>query len=190
MSTLMLDSQWSDAALLERARAGDAAAFGAVYDRHAQAAYSLARRMLRAGGPAEDVVQESFLALWRTDSYCPDRGSLRSFLLGIVRNRAIDVLRAERRRAAERSDEDVVAALPADDRTDAEVERHETTRLLRAALTGLPEAQERALELAFFGGLTHSEIATRLGEPVGTVKGRIRLGLEKLGAQVDVAANR
>jgi RNA polymerase sigma-70 factor, ECF subfamily len=183
-------NHWSDAALLEQARAGDAAAFGLIYDRHAAAAYSVARRMLRARGAAEDVVQESFLTLWRTDSYCADKGSLRSFLLAIVRNRAIDVLRKNRRRADERSDESTVANLQAADRTDVEAEQHDTERLLRSALGELPEAQRRALELAFFGGLTHTEIAIRLDEPVGTIKGRIRLGLEKLRGEINAAGYR
>lgn len=183
--------QRSDAALLEQARAGDAAAFAAVYDRHAAAAYSLARRMMHARSAAQDVVQESFLALWRTDSYCADKGSLRNFLLGIVRNRAIDALRKDRRRKTEEhSDEAAVLSLPASDRTDGEVEQRDAQRLLRAAVAALPEAQHQALELAYFEGLTHAEIALRLNAPIGTIKGRIRLGLEKLRAGIDTASYR
>ena len=179
-------AQASDTALLAQARAGDAAAFATVYDRHAGAAYGLARRMLRSPSAAQDVVQEAFISLWRSDSYCAERGSLRNFVLGIVRNRAIDELRRDRRRSEkERSDDTIVARLPATDRTDVEVEQRDSERSLRAALTALPDAQHRALELAFFGGLTHSEIALRLGEPVGTIKGRIRLGLEKLRAEIE-----
>lgn len=181
-------AQLSDATLLAQARAGDAAAFATVYDRHAAAAYSLARRMLPSPGAAQDVVQDAFLSLWRTDSYCAEKGSLRNFLLGIVRNRAIDVLRKDRRRSTEEhSDDTAVCRLSAADRTDVEVEQRDTERLLRAALARLPDAQHRALDLAYFGGLTHTEIALRLNEPVGTIKGRIRLGLEKLRTEIDTA---
>jgi RNA polymerase sigma-70 factor, ECF subfamily len=181
----------SDAALLAQARAGDAAAFAVVYDRHSAAAYSLAHRMTQARSCAQDVVQESFLSLWRSDSYCAEKGSLRNFVLGIVRNRAIDALRQERRRGAqERSDEAAVAGLPARNRTDDEVEQREVQRLLRGALAALPEPQQRALELAFFEGLTHAEIAQRLDAPLGTIKGRIKLGLNKLRAQIDGASYR
>jgi RNA polymerase sigma-70 factor (ECF subfamily) len=182
-------TQPSDATLLERARAGDPAAFATVYDRHAAAAYGLARGMLRSRAAAQDVVQEAFLALWRTDSYRAEKGSLRSFLLAIVRNRAIDALRKDRRRSAkERSDDTGVCRLASTDRTEVEVEQRETERLLRAALTSLPDPQHRALDLAYFGGLTHTEIALRLDEPIGTIKGRIRLGLEKLRAEIDAAS--
>jgi RNA polymerase sigma-70 factor (ECF subfamily) len=181
----------SDATLMEQARAGDADAFAVVYGRHASAAYSLARRMMQAPGAAQDVVQESFLALWRSDSYCADKGSLRSFVLGIVRNRAIDELRKQRRRSTqERSDEVAVLGLSASDRTDVEVEQRDAQRLLRAALASLPDAQHQALELAFFEGLTYAEIARRLNAPIGTIKGRIRLGLQKLRKEIDVASYR
>ena len=183
--------QRSDETLLAQAHAGDAAAFGVVYDRHAAAAYSLAYRLVHSRSTAQDVVQESFLALWRTDTYRADKGSVRSFILGIVRNRAIDALRKNRRRTTEeRSDEAAVASLPAADRTDAEVEQREAQRLLRAAIASLPEPQQRALELAFFEGLTHAEIALRLNAPIGTIKGRIRMGLQRLRAEVDGASDR
>ena len=178
-------TQPSDTTLLAQAQAGDAAAFATVYDRHAAAAYGLARRMLRSPSAAQDVVQEAFISLWRSDSYRAEKGSLRNFVLGIVRNRAIDELRRNRRRSdKERSDDLAVSLLIATDRTDVEVEHRDTERSLRAALTTLPYAQHRVLELAFFGGLTHAEIALRLGEPIGTIKGRIRLGLEKLRAEI------
>jgi RNA polymerase sigma-70 factor (ECF subfamily) len=182
-------AQPSDARLLEQARSGDAGAFATVYDRHAAAAYGLARRMLRSSGAAQDVVQEAFLSLWRTDTYRPEKGSVRTFLLGIVRNRAIDALRKDgRRRAEERSDDMDVCRLSATDCTDVEVEQRDTEHFLRAALASLPDAQHRALELAFFGGMTHAEIALRLDEPIGTIKGRIRLGLEKLRAEIGVTS--
>jgi RNA polymerase sigma-70 factor (ECF subfamily) len=179
-------TQPSDAVLLEQARAGDAAAFATVYDRHAAAAYGLARRMLHDPTAAQDVVQEAFLSLWRTDAYRAEKGSLRNFVLTIVRNRAIDALRKDgRRRAEERSDDTATARLAAADRTDHDVEQRDTRRLLRAALVKLPDPQHRALELAFYDGLTHTEIALALNEPVGTIKSRIRLGLQRLRAETE-----
>lgn len=180
-----------DATLLKQARAGDAAAFATLYDRHAAAAYAVARRMLHNPTAAQDVVQEAFLSLWRTDGYRPEKGSLRNFMLAIVRNRALDALRKDRHRSArECSDETVASRLAAADRTDDEVEQRDTQRLLRAALITLPDAQHRALDLAFFGGLTSTEIALQLDEPLGTIKGRIRLGLKRLRADVAVTSCR
>jgi RNA polymerase sigma-70 factor (ECF subfamily) len=180
-----------DATLLKRARAGDAAAFSTLYERHAAAAYAVARRMLHNPTAAQDVVQEAFLSLWRTDGYRPERGSLRNFLLAIVRNRALDALRKDRHRSAKECSDDTVASrLAAVERTDDEVERRDTLRLLRAALITLPDAQHRALDLAFFGGLSSSEIAQQLDEPLGTIKGRIRLGLKRLRDDVEVTSCR
>jgi RNA polymerase sigma-70 factor, ECF subfamily len=176
----------SDATLLAQARAGNAAAFATIYDRHAAAAYGLARRMLHNPTAAQDVVQEAFLSLWRSDTYRAEKGSLRGFVLGIVHNRAIDAIRKDRRRSADEAcDDTIISRLSADDCTDVEVEQRDTQRLLRAALAKLPDAQHRALDLAFFGGLTHGEIALRLNEPIGTIKGRIRLGVQKLRVEID-----
>ena len=184
-------AQPSDTTLLAQARAGNAAAFATVYDRHAAAAYGLARRILHGPNAAQDVVQEAFISLWRTDSYCAEKGSLRNFVLGIVRNRAIDALRRERRHSAQqRSDDTIICRLSATERTDIEVEQRDTQRHLRAALTTLPDAQHRALDLAFFEGLTQAEIALRLNEPIGTSKSRIRLGLSKLRAEIDATSYR
>jgi RNA polymerase sigma-70 factor (ECF subfamily) len=181
----------ADDALLKQAQTGNPAAFAIVYDRHAAAAYGLARRMLYDSAAAQDVVQEAFLSLWRSDGYCAEKGSLRNFVLGIVRNRAIDALRKDRRRREEsRSDDAAIARLAAADRTDDEVEQRDTQRLMHAALATLPDAQHRALDLAFFGGLSHTEIAVRLDEPVGTIKSRIRLGLQRLRDEIDLASCR
>jgi RNA polymerase sigma-70 factor, ECF subfamily len=176
---LMLDT---DAALMRRVAAGDAQAFAAVYGRHAPAAFGLARRML---GPAaaEEVVQECFLALWRAPAYRAERGSLRAFVLAVVRNRAIDVLRADGRRAGAPPEAQAGEA----PRIEEAVERREEARALRSALAGLPVPQREALALSYYGGLTQTEIAQRLGVPVGTVKGRIRLGLRRLRAELAAA---
>jgi len=160
----------------------DPAAFAVVYERHATAAFSLAYRMVATRAAAEDVVQEAFLSLWRGGGrYDPARGSVRTWLLGIVHHRAIDALRRsvvhDRRRA---SDEGLDERFDAGERTDVEVARRAEAATVRSALLGLPADQARVIQLAYFGGFTHTEIAAMLGEPLGTVKGRMRLGLAKL----------
>jgi len=163
----------------------DPAAFEVFYDRHGGAAYSLAYRIVGDATSAEDVTQEAFLSMWRSRArYDPMRGSVRAWALGIVRNRAIDALRREGGRAP-RLDFDDEAALErreAPERTEAEALRRETARQVRGALGSLPHEQSKVIELAYFGGFTHSEIARMLNEPLGTVKGRMRLGLEKVRA--------
>jgi RNA polymerase sigma-70 factor, ECF subfamily len=164
----------------------DPAAFEVFYDRHGGAAYSLAYRIVGDATSAEDVTQEAFLSIWRSRArYDPTRGSVRAWALGIVRNRAIDALRREGGRAP-KLDLDDGAALErreAPERTDAEALRRETARQVRGALGSLPNEQSKVIELAYFGGFTHSEIARMLGMPIGTVKGRMRLGLEKMRAR-------
>jgi RNA polymerase sigma-70 factor, ECF subfamily len=172
----------ADEDLMLLVRRGDADAFQVVYERHATAAFSLAYRMVGARSAAEDVVQEAFLALWRSGGrYDRARGSVRSWILGIVHNRAIDALRRhavhERRRAY---DETAAERLDAGDRTDVEAVRRGEADQVRGALEGLPADQRRVIELAYFSGYTHTEIAEMLAMPLGTVKGRMRLGLEKL----------
>lgn len=157
-------------------------AFEVIYDRHADAAFSLAFRMCSQRALAEDIVQEAFLSLWRTRSrYDRDRGSVRTWVLGIVHNRAIDALR--RRTVRDRGivdDEGLEERVAAPERTDLEVARREEAREIRDALADLPDEQSRVIELAYFGGMTHVQIAAMLDTPVGTVKGRMRLGLAKM----------
>lgn len=181
----------SDEALLRRARSGDGPAFAAIYDRHAVAAYRVASRVVPGAAAAEDVVQEAFLTLWRTGRYDASQGSVRAYLMAIVHNRAIDRLRRDHRHQSDTPiDETVADRLANEERTDAEVERGQIARVLRSALTALPDKQRDALELAYFRGLTHVEIAALRREPVGTVKGRLRLGLKKLGLDPSVVACR
>jgi RNA polymerase sigma-70 factor (ECF subfamily) len=175
-------SSVADEELMERAGRGDAKAFSVIYDRHSSAAYSLAYRMCGRKGTAEDVVQEAFLSLWRAGArYDSQRGSVRTWILGIVHNRAIDQLRRstvhDSRRA---SDEGIEERFEARERTDVEAVRRGDAVAIRAAMDTLPPDQLRVIELAYFGGFTHSEIAEMLDTPLGTVKGRMRLGLEKL----------
>ena len=177
----------ADEDLMQLVRRGDAAAFELVYERHATAAFSLAYRMVGNRNVAEDVVQEAMLSLWRSGArYDRTRGSVRTWILGIVHNRSIDALRRstvhDKRRA---SDETAAERLEAEERTDVEAARRGEAREVRAAMESLPPEQSRVIELAYFGGFTHSEIATMLDMPLGTVKGRMRLGLDKLRGQLD-----
>jgi RNA polymerase sigma-70 factor (ECF subfamily) len=172
----------ADEDLMALVRDGDVRAFEVVFDRHAGAAFSLAYRMCGSRPRAEDVLQEAFLSLWRGGAhYDPVRGSVRSWVLSVVRNRAIDALRRELGRSARDVRDDRLAGeLPAPDLTDAEAERRDDARRVRSALGELPAEQRQVIELAFFGGFTHTQIAEMLALPAGTVKGRMRLGLSKL----------
>jgi RNA polymerase sigma-70 factor, ECF subfamily len=176
----------ADEDVMQLVRRGDARAFEVIYERHSAAAFSLAYRMMGTRAGAEDVTQEAFLSMWRSGArYDRARGSVRTWVLGIVHHRAIDALRRatvhDRRRAG---DEGIEQRLEARERTDVEVARREEAGAVRGALATLPPDQVQVLELAYFGGFTHTEIADLLEAPVGTVKGRMRLGLKKMRAQL------
>jgi RNA polymerase sigma-70 factor (ECF subfamily) len=176
----------ADEELMERVADCDADAFEVVLERHADAAFSLAYRICGRRSVAEDIAQESFLALWRSgERYDRARGSVRTWTLGIVHNRAIDALRRsgthDRRRA---SDEGIEETLEAPERTEDQAVENAVSSEIRGALGELPSDQRKVIELAYFGGFTHTEIASMLNTPVGTVKGRMRLGLQKLRTQL------
>jgi RNA polymerase sigma-70 factor (ECF subfamily) len=176
----------ADEELMSLVAKGEARAFETIYERHCGAAFSLAYRMCGSRALAEDVAQEAFLSIWRAGGrYDRARGSVRTWVLGIVHNRAIDALRRtvvhERRRA---SDDGIEERFEARERTEVEAARREEAETIRGMLDALPADQSRVIELAYFGGFTHSEIAEMLGAPIGTVKGRMRLGLEKLRGQL------
>ena len=172
----------ADEDVMQLVRRGDAQAFEIVYERHSAAAFSLAYRMMGTRSGAEDVTQEAFLSLWRSGArFDRARGSVRTWVLGIVHHRAIDALRRSTVHAKRRaSDEGIEERFEAPERTDVEAARREEAGSVRNALSTLPADQCQVIELAYFGGFTHTEIADMLETPVGTVKGRMRLGLKKL----------
>jgi len=172
----------ADEELMQLVHDGDVQAFEVVFDRHASAAFSLAYRMCGRRAVAEDIVQDAFLSLWRSGSgYDPRRGSVRSWVLSVVHNRAVDAMRRLGAKAGlDVPDEGIAERLPAADATDAEVERRDDARQVRTALDELPPDQRQVIELAYFGGFTHNQIAVMLDLAPGTVKGRMRLGLTKL----------
>jgi len=177
------ESQAEDVESLRRVVSGDQGAAAVLYDRHARALYSLILRILGDETEAEDVLQEVFVQAFRqAGRYDASRGVVAAWLLMMVRSRAIDRLRARRSRVEGRTGEvqvlnDVPDAKP--DVASAMLDE-ERTRLVREALAELPLLQRMAIELAYYEGLSHTEIAERLEQPLGTVKTRIRLGLLKL----------
>jgi RNA polymerase sigma-70 factor (ECF subfamily) len=172
----------ADEDLMALLRDGDARAFEVVFDRHSTVAFSLAYRMCGRAAMAEDIVQEAFMSLWRSGArYDRNRGSVRSWVLGAVHNRAIDAFRRESARPrVDLQVDDVAERLVADEQTAVQVEQRDEARRVRTALSGLPDEQRHVIELAYFGGFTHTQIAELLQLPAGTVKGRMRLGLAKL----------
>jgi RNA polymerase sigma-70 factor, ECF subfamily len=162
-----------DAELLQRIRRGDEGAMAELYDRFSAVVFSAALRVLGEASQAEDVLQEVFLQLWRNPSaFDSNRGSLAAWLAVIARHRAIDHLR---RRRPETDVEDVVLAV--DPELDGQAARAEAIGRIRAVMETMSDEQRSALEMAFFEGLTHTEIADKTGEPLGTIKTRIRSAL-------------
>jgi RNA polymerase sigma-70 factor, ECF subfamily len=163
----------ADIALVSAIRSGDENAMGRLYDRYSSIVYSVALRVLGDTGGAEDVLQEVFMQLWRNPGvFDSTRGNLGAWLAVIARNRAIDVIR---KRHPETDIADVVVSVEPDMAGDAE--RARAMEKVRGALGDMPAAQRSALEMAYFEGLTHTEIAAKTGEPLGTIKTRIRAGL-------------
>jgi len=172
----------ADEELMQLVAGADADAFEVILERHADAAFSLAYRMCGRRSLAEDVSQEAFLSLWRSAArYDRARGSVRTWTLGIVHNRAIDALRRSSVHDRRRANDDILEhELEAPERTDVQAMSNAASEEIRLALGELPLEQRHVIELAYFGGFTHTEIASMLDTPIGTVKGRMRLGLEKL----------
>jgi RNA polymerase sigma-70 factor, ECF subfamily len=177
----------ADEDLMGRVQEGDARAFEVIYDRHVDVAFSLAYRMCGRRAAAEDVVQDALLSLWRSGArYDRTRGSVRSWVLGVVHNRAIDFFRRESVRAGKDvSDDEAMQRLASGDSTEREVQRRDDASQVRAALSELPPDQRQVIQLAYYGGFSHTEISSMLDLPAGTVKGRMRLGLTKLRVSIN-----
>jgi RNA polymerase sigma-70 factor (ECF subfamily) len=176
----------ADEDLMSLMDGGDAEAFAALYDRHSRAGYSLAYRMMGEKQAAEDLTQDAFLKVWRSaGGYRSERGSVRTWILSIVHNRGIDQLRslASRRRTQDRVEQSAPRSQPSE--AFAEAWRNRQRDQIREALNTLPSEQLKILELAYFSGYTHVEISNLLGLPLGTVKGRMRLGLKKIREYFD-----
>jgi RNA polymerase sigma-70 factor (ECF subfamily) len=175
-----------DRDLVRRIEAGDEEAFRGLFRRYAATATSLARRVVRQPFLAEEIVQEAFLAVWRNPAgYDQGRGSVRSWLMGMVHHRAVDAVRREesqRRRAEDLATSDVVVVEDPAEVVVDELGVPEERKAVRAALEELPDAQRQVIELMYFGGLSQSTISERLGLPLGTVKSRTLLGMRRLRA--------
>src|SRR2546428_8881433 len=165
----------------------DLQAFRALYSRYGNLVYSTSLRVVRDAQIAEDMVQEIFLRIWRKpERYVSQRGRFATWLTSVTRNRAVDAIRSRNRRfryeSASPEEQERDFAGPERDNPALTAELSDQRRLILAALAGIPSEQRQIIELAYFGGLTQQEIATRLSQPLGTVKTRIRLGMQKLRA--------
>ena len=176
MAAIRTQSAEIERQMIADIRGGREAAMAQLYDRYSSIVYSVALRVLGDTGAAEDVMQEIFMQLWRKpESFDASRGSLAAWLAVITRHRAIDALR---KRKPETDPDDVVIALDFD--LEEEAGRKIAIEKVRGALAGMPAEQRKTVELAFFEGMTHSEVAAKTGEPLGTVKTRIRSALQSL----------
>jgi RNA polymerase sigma-70 factor, ECF subfamily len=168
----------SDEALLALASRADHDALGELYDRYGRVAYGLALRIVRDRSLAEDAVQEAFLAVWRSaGSFLAEHGKPSTWILTLVHRRAVDLVRREERRRGEPLDE---VAQPTGEATDEEAWLRAQRQVVQEALRKLPSDQREAIELAYYGGFTQSELAERLGQPLGTIKSRMFTGLRRL----------
>ena len=184
----------NDEELMERLAFKDLLAFRALYKRFGNIVYSTSLRIVRDGQVAEDVTQEIFLRIWRKpESYVPQRGRFLTWLTSVTRNRAVDEVRSRSRRyrhetASPEQQEREIAGPETDDPA-LTAELSDQRRLILTAMAGLPQEQREVIELAYFGGLTQQEISERLSQPLGTVKTRIRLGMQKLRAALTPELN-
>jgi RNA polymerase sigma-70 factor, ECF subfamily len=178
-----------DDRLFSRIQAGDDRALRELYDRRGAQAHRVALSVCRDREWAEEAVQEAFLSVWRArDTYRSDRGTVGAWVMTIVRYRAIDVMRRNERHSSRRADAESLHGRPADDDVSADVIGAAEADRLRSLLAQLPDAQQEVIGLAYFGQLSHTEIARRLQLPPGTVKGRLRLGMQKLRHELERSA--
>lgn len=176
-----------DQELIVRLRAQDQSALNLLYERYSGVVYALALRIIGQSADAEDIVVDSFWQVWQqAESYNVSRGQLRGWIVTIARSRALDRLRVIRRAPTVDSEEadNARRVLASDDNPEQETWQAEQSAIVSAALAALPKEQREALELAYYQGLSQSEVAARLGEPLGTIKTRIRLGMMKLREQL------
>jgi RNA polymerase sigma-70 factor, ECF subfamily len=167
--------------LIQQVAKQDRDAFSQLYDRFSTLVFSLAMRMLKARSDAEDLLQEVFVQVWRqAQSYSAERGSPEAWIVNIARSRAIDKIRSIRRMQKSFVLTDDPARLESSENVESSAAESETRLAMNSALANLPDTQRKVLELAYFDGLTQSEIADRLAEPLGTVKTRMRSGIQKL----------
>lgn len=174
----------ADEDLMQRIQADDIRAFEELYDRYSTKAFGVARGICGSSDRAEEAVQEGFLAVWRSrSSFDPARGSARPWLFTVIRHRSFDLIRRTHRDDGLREyDDDMLGYLLAPDSVEEDAEQHDEADRVHSSLLELPVAQREVIVLAYFGGLTHTQIAARLQLPAGTVKGRMRLGLQKIRA--------
>ncbi len=178
----------SDEALVALVARSDDSALGELYDRIGGLAYGLAYRVLRDEALAEDAVQEAFLGLWRSaGSFVPERAKASTWVLTLVHRRAVDLVRREQRRRAEPLDQ---SEGPATESAESDAWLRFERERVQAALAQLPDQQREAIELAYYGGFSQSELAERLGQPIGTIKSRMFSGLARLRELLDDEAER
>jgi RNA polymerase sigma-70 factor (ECF subfamily) len=177
-----------DIELLRQIAAGDRAAFAEFYDRHSTLMFSVASRILNNPGDAEDVLQEVFVQIWeKAKNFDPKLGKVSSWVAILVRNKAIDRIRASQRRTrlAEEAGMESAIANEISESANEAIHGHDKAKLIQSAIVELPAEQRRAIELAYFSGLTQDEISKKLNEPLGTIKARIRRGLLKMRDQLE-----
>jgi RNA polymerase sigma-70 factor, ECF subfamily len=180
----------SDDQVMAHVAAGSVAAFAVLYDRYCDRAYRIAWSVCRDDGRAEEAVQEAFSSIWETRmTYDSQVGTVAPWVLTVVLYRAIGIARSNGPHAAHRPNDDILHTVHAPDSVADEAVAHAQARELLSLLARLPDAQREVITLAFYGQLTHSEIATHLGLPSGTVKGRMRLGLQRLRDDIQHAAS-
>ena len=183
-----LQNSERDVELLRLVAAGDRAAFAEFYDRHSSLMFSVASKILNQSGEAEDVLQETFMQIWeKAGRFDASLGKASSWAVILVRNKAIDRVRASQRRSrlAEQAGAEFTVVAEVRDSANEQLHGHDNATLIRSAIGGLPADQRQAIELAFFSGLTQQEISEKLSAPLGTVKARIRRGLLKLRDQLE-----
>jgi RNA polymerase sigma-70 factor (ECF subfamily) len=185
-------AEQGDDALIERVAAGDSAALAALYDRYGRLAYGLAYRVLADASAAEEAVQDAFVQVWRhAATFDPARGAgFRAWLMTIVHRRSIDLVRSRTPQRARETELEIDSPLQGEPDPLVQVLDTLYREQIRRAMTTLPDDQRRAIEQAYFEGLTHHEIAERNGLPLGTVKGRLRLGLQKLHGALSATGHR